>query len=194
MSAESLQGIQEQADAALFNAGRLLEPETGRVNYEAFTPEQLTDLDAGPGRVTRPAEMRAVHMHEALEHDMSDEQDGSWTVTTPSWRLFLMTCNNFRDRFWRGPGYDVHYDHLNLSRPVVQRFRILFPALDDVAVRYVRWRDRQGSKPGHHPSDAHYGPFMQAIYGIMAQLVDQDDLYAGGTVGTSRQPDKYLIQ
>lgn len=190
MSTErSLESIQQEADAAVFNARRFFDPETGSVNYDAFTPEQLAALDAGPGRVARLAEQKPIHLQPDLMSSPWDEVDGVPVnfdgspfveeVLIPSHELFLRDYNNFRTRFF-DDRVDPIRAQVNAADHSVQRFRILFPELNAAATEYVVRRElvempNRLNRMGPLAVDEHYGPFMQFVYGVMAQLVDLDD-------------------
>ncbi len=172
--------IQQRADAAIFNTQRFLDEETGAINYSKFDNKTLVALDAGPGRVRRQCEQSPIHLQPDLM--FTDEDTGEEEVLLPSSELFLRDYNNFRTRFYVGDkGY---YPEINDGTPVVQRFKILFPDVYAATVGYVNYREDvlMPNRPhmfGPLQVDGHYGPFMQFVYGLMAQLVDMDDRIRG---------------
>lgn len=188
-SDRGIEVIQQEVDAAVFNARRFLNPETGEINYGAFSEEQLSQLAAGPGLVRNPSEQNPIHKQPDLV--FVDEDTGEESVLLTSTDLFMRDCNNFRTKFYR-TDYDWGFGTINERSAVVQRFRILFPELEAIAVEYVQYRERV-IKPQFNygvgvemPVDRHFAPTLRFLYSVMAQLVDKDDL-----VGNERLADIY---
>ncbi len=189
------ESIRQQAEAAVFGAQRLLDPETGAINYDAFSTDQLAALETGPGIVARPAEQRPVHLQPDLIAELEgDEDEGiDWDgepetyVVMASWQLFLRDCANFRCRFWRDG--DGLYAASNAANHAVQRFKILFPDLDAAAVELVKYHDEKSATSQANfyeftrsPAYEQYGRFMQFAYSVISQLVDLDDPSGNTTV------------
>ena len=200
MSAESLEGLHRKVDAALFNAQRFLDPETGDINYEALSPKQIAALSEGPGWVIRPAEQSPIHLQPddvyqpvPEDFDEGEEFDPTPVVILESWQLFFRDFNNFSHRFFRT---DI-YGELNAMTPCIQRFRILFPELYEAVADYVDYRMNAilpnctfgQTEPGHEQ----YARFMQKTYGIMAQLVDLGDRAGNGRSVEEYDKNNHLI-
>lgn len=141
--------------------------EAGMIDFTRFNAETLAALESGPGRVEHPVEQAPIHTYPTIELE-----DGQ--VLSPAFQ-FASRWNNFDKRF-----VDNHfYGEICRQQAYYQRFRILFPELESVARRvgtaYLDRRREAAMRQDYMYREEETEEFMRFLYGVMSQLVDEND-------------------
>ncbi len=151
-----------------------------RIAYTKMPLEQAAVLQ-GPGMVWEMAVQTPVHLQPAStmpRRILGFIPAGSVVLLTAD-QLFMRDYGNFPLRFSAGS-----FGKMAERQPHIQRLRILFPELYDVAKLLVA--DRNMRRTPRSTSDyTFYAPFMRLVYAVTCQLIDVADPYMEITVRES---------
>ena len=137
--------------SAVEAAGQYLD-DRGHIDYARFDDAAFDALAEGPGGIFEPAQIEPHHIGTTIKE-------------------FAQMSNNFHTLF------DEFWGKRRRERRFYQRFKILFPDLADALMAQYReyaTRCMTQERPSYVIEPEMFEP-LRTAYGIMAQLIDEND-------------------